>query len=61
MSEGTMISKPCKEDSNLFEILLEAEDDVKCGRVAPIKDTFKNLRMFLGEMEFAVVIEKNLL
>ena len=41
MSEGTMISKPCKEDSNLFEILLEAEADVKAGRIAPMKNTFR--------------------
>ena len=44
MSEGTMESKSCKEDSNLFEILLEAEDDVRCGRVAPMKDTFEDIR-----------------
>lgn len=44
MSEGTMISKPCKEDSNLLEILSEAEADVKAGRIAPMKDTFEDIR-----------------
>ena len=44
MSEGTMISTPCKEDSHLFEILLEAEDDVKAGRIAQMKDTFEDIR-----------------
>ena len=41
MRENTMKSKQCKENSNLFEILLEAEADVKAGRIAPMKNTFR--------------------
>ena len=39
-----MKSKPCKEKRNLFENLSEAEDDVKAGRIAPMKDTFEDIR-----------------
>ena len=42
-----MKSKPCKEKRNLFEILSEAEDDVKAGRIAPVKDTFEDTRKHL--------------
>lgn len=31
----------------LLELLSEAEDDVKHGRVAPVEDTFRNLRTLL--------------
>ena len=55
-----MKSKPCKEKRNLFEILSEAEDDVKAGRIAPVTDTFENLRKFIEGMHSAVVIDKNL-
>ena len=44
MSEGTMESKSCKENSHLLEILSEAEADVKAGRIAPMKDTFEDIR-----------------
>lgn len=37
------ISKQCRE------ILSEAEDDVKNGRVAPISETFDDLRKILQE------------
>ena len=33
----------------LLEILAEAEDDVKSGRVAPITETFDDLRKMLQE------------
>ena len=33
----------------LLELLSEADDDVKHGRVAPIEDTFSNLRNLLKE------------
>ena len=33
----------------LLEILLEAEDDVNHGRVAPITETFDDLRKMLQE------------
>ena len=35
----------------LLEILAEADEDVKYGRVAPIKDTFDDLRSLLKEGE----------
>ena len=56
------ISKQCREDTvslsfeeyqtmkakiELLETLAEAEDDVKNGRVAPISETFDDLRMLL--------------
>ena len=33
----------------LLEILAESDEDVKRGRVAPIKDTFDDLRSMLKE------------
>lgn len=33
--------------TELFEILVEAEVDVNAGRVAPMEDTFTNLRRML--------------
>ncbi len=33
----------------MLEILAEAEEDVSAGRVAPMKDTFSNLRAILKE------------
>ncbi len=33
----------------LLEVLAEAEDDVKNGRVAPISDTFDDLRKMFQE------------
>ena len=35
----------------LLEILAEADEDVKYGRIAPIKDTFDDLRSILEEGE----------
>ena len=40
------ISKQCREGK---EILAEAEDDVKNGRVEPISETFNDLRAMLQE------------
>ena len=39
--------KTMKARIELLEILAEAEDDVKNGRVAPINETFDDLRMIL--------------
>ncbi len=41
--------KNTKSRIKLLEILAEAEDDVKCGRVAPIDETFSGLREMLLE------------
>lgn len=41
--------KNMKSRIELLEILAEAEDDVKNGRVAPIQDTFDDLRAMLQE------------
>lgn len=41
--------KNMKSRIELLEILVEAEDDVKNNRVAPIKDTFDDLRSMLQE------------
>ncbi len=41
--------KRMKARSALLETLLEAEGDVRNGRVAPIEDTFDNLRSILKE------------
>lgn len=41
--------KRMKSRIELLEILTEAEDDVKNGRVAPISDTFQDLRNILKE------------
>ena len=41
--------KRMKARIELLEILAEADEDVKYGRVAPIKDTFDNLRSILTE------------
>ena len=38
-----------KSRIELLEILTEAEDDVKNGRVAPARETFDDLRQMLGE------------
>ena len=42
-------SKNMKARVELLEILAEAEDDVKNGRVAPITETFDDLRKMLQE------------
>lgn len=41
--------KNMKARIELLEILAEAEDDVKNGRVAPISETFDDLRAMLQE------------
>ena len=41
--------KRMKARIELLEILAEADEDVRCGRVAPIKDTFDDLRELLKE------------
>lgn len=41
--------KNMKARIELLEILAEAEDDVKSGRVAPISETFNDLRAMLQE------------
>lgn len=41
--------KNMKSRIELLEILAEAEDDVKNGRLAPIQDTFDDLRAMLQE------------
>lgn len=41
--------KRMKSRIELLEILTEAEDDVKNGRVAPINETFDDLRQMLQE------------
>ena len=41
--------KNMKSRIELLEILADAEDDVKNGRLAPIKDTFDDLRSILKE------------
>ena len=44
--------KNMKSRIELLEILTEAEDDVKNGRVAPISDTISDLRAMLQEDRF---------
>lgn len=39
------------EINELLELLEESEKDVRNGRVAPIEDTFKELRDMLGSGE----------
>ena len=41
--------KNMKARIELLEILAEAEDDVKNGRIAPISETFNDLRTMLQE------------
>ena len=41
--------KNMKSRIELLEILAEAEDDVKNGRVEPISETFNDLRAMLQE------------
>lgn len=50
MNHYNEISKQCREDNymksriELFEMLMEAEEDVVKGRVSSIQDTFNDLR-----------------
>ena len=41
--------KNIRERIELLEILAEADEDVKYGRVTPVKDTFDDLRSLLKE------------
>ena len=41
-----------KSHIELLEMLTEAEDDVRNGRIAPINDTFDELRMILKEGKY---------
>ena len=41
--------KNMKSRIELLEILAEADEDVRAGRVAPITETFSDLRKFLKE------------
>lgn len=41
--------KRMKARLELLEILAEADEDVRCERVSPIKDTFDDLRAMLKE------------
>ena len=41
-----------KSRLELLEILAEADEDVRSGRVAPIQDTFDDLRAMLKEGKF---------
>lgn len=43
-----MYSKQHNEMNELLELLEKSEEDVRNGRVAPIEDTFKELRDMLG-------------
>ena len=43
--------KSMKSRIELLELLAEADEDVKYGRIAPIKDTFDDLRSILEEGE----------
>ena len=44
--------KNMKSRIELLELLAEAEDDVKNGRVAPISDTFDEFRTLLQEGQY---------
>lgn len=46
---GAVISGKEYNDKNLQEVLTKAEDDVKNGRIAPISETFAELRSILQE------------
>lgn len=46
--------KRMKARIELLEILAEADEDVKYGRLAPVKDTFDDLRSMLKEEQFEV-------
>ena len=41
--------KRMKPKNKLLEILTKSDEDVKNGRVAPVKDTFDDLRRLLKE------------
>lgn len=45
--EAVIITVHGKKDIELLEAITEAEEDVKNGRIAPISETFDNLRMIL--------------
>lgn len=43
-----MYSKQYKKMNELLELLEKSEEDVRNDRIAPIEDTFKELRDMLG-------------
>ena len=49
VSLGYVEYKRMKARIELLEILAEADEDVRAGRVAPIEDTFSSLRAMLKE------------
>ena len=49
VSLGYEIYKRMKARIELLEILAESDEDVKYGRVAPLEDTFEDLRKMLKE------------
>ncbi len=46
--------KRMKARIELLEVLAEADEDVKFGRIAPVKDTFDELRSMLKESRLEV-------
>ena len=48
MSLGYEEYKRIKARIELLEILAEADEDVRCGRVAPLKESFDDLRGILN-------------
>ncbi|MCR5769174.1 MAG: hypothetical protein K6G45_11895, partial [Lachnospiraceae bacterium] len=50
--------RPSAELRNFLETLAEADEDVKLGRVAPMKETFDDLRSLLEENKTEVRIIK---
>ena len=58
MNHYNEISKQCREDNymksriELFEMLMEAEEDAAKGRVSSIQDTFNDLRTRLCDIKW---------
>lgn len=49
LKDWKYVSSDQKESIELMKILEEAEKDVRNGRVAPMRDTFEELRAILQE------------
>lgn len=49
LRETTVNGEDSNSHTELLELLAEAEDDVKNGRIAPINETFDDLRKILEE------------
>ena len=45
-----------KERIELLELLAVSDEDVKYGRIAPVQDTFSNLRKILKERDYLSII-----